>query len=210
MRLVVAGTPGAGKSTFVRTASDIEVVDTDRTATDETSSLKKKTTVAFDFGRLSFGSMMELRIYGTPGQDRFSFMWDFLIQNAHTYTLLIAAHRPGDLNAARKILNFMNQRVQIPMAIGLTHADLPGALTADEVMLRLGFVSGKERPPIITVNPTDRGSVIEAIMTSMALLLAKCDNSNDRVTKRSESRSTSQLSSRSTYKVPMPQYSRRY
>lgn len=207
MRLVVAGTPGAGKSTFVKTASEIEVVDTDRTATDETASLKKKTTVAFDFGRLSFGSAMELRIYGTPGQERFSFMWDFLIQNAHTYMLLIAAHRPGDLNAARKIMAFINQRVQIPMVIGLTHTDLSGALTPDEVMLRLGFINGKERPPIITVNPTDRASAIEAIMTSMALLLSKCDTGNDRSTKRAATRSNPQLSSRSTYRVPMPQYS---
>ncbi|MDP8964614.1 MAG: GTPase, partial [Cyanobacteriota bacterium] len=66
MRLVIAGTPGCGKSTFVRTVSEVEVVDTERAATDETSLLKKKTTVAFDYGRFAFGSTLEVQIYGTP------------------------------------------------------------------------------------------------------------------------------------------------
>ena len=48
MRLVVTGPVGAGKSTFIRSISEIDVVDTDRDATDETSQLKKKTTVAMD------------------------------------------------------------------------------------------------------------------------------------------------------------------
>ena len=67
MRLVVAGSVGAGKSTFVRTLSEIEVVDTDRTATDETALFKSETTVALDFGRFMLGPHMDLHLYGTPG-----------------------------------------------------------------------------------------------------------------------------------------------
>lgn len=73
MRLVVTGSVGVGKSTFIRSVSEIEVVDTDRRATDETAQMKKKTTVAMDFGRLQFGPDMALHIYGTPGQSRFDF-----------------------------------------------------------------------------------------------------------------------------------------
>jgi hypothetical protein len=173
MRIVVAGTPGAGKSTFVRTISEIEVVDTERAATDETGLLKKKTTVAFDFGRVSFGSIMELQIYGTPGQSRFNFMWDFLIKNAHTYILLVAANRPDDVHYARQILSFMNQRAKIPMIVGLTHTDCPGACSQEELMMRLGYMNDRHRPPIVHVNPTMRASVNEALMTMMALLLAQ-------------------------------------
>ena len=54
MRLVVTGPVGAGKSTFIRSVSEIEVVDTDRRTTDESAEMKAKTTVAFDFGRLQF------------------------------------------------------------------------------------------------------------------------------------------------------------
>lgn len=176
MRLVVAGTPGAGKSTFVRTVSDIEVIDTDRSATDQTAQLKPKTTVAFDYGRFVFGSTLEVQVYGTPGQSRFNFMWDFLIQRAHTYILLVAAHRPNDFHYARQILLFMDQRVTIPMLIGITHTDCPGACTTEEIMMRLGFLSSKNRPPVIKVNPHERSSVVEAVMSSMALLVAQTSN----------------------------------
>jgi signal recognition particle receptor subunit beta len=89
MRLVVTGTVGAGKSTFIRSVSEIAVVDTDRRATDATAELKKKTTVAMDFGRLQFAPGMALHLYGTPGQSRFDFMWDILIRKAHAYILLV-------------------------------------------------------------------------------------------------------------------------
>jgi signal recognition particle receptor subunit beta len=206
LRLVVAGTPGAGKSTFVRTISDIEVVDTDRTATDKTSLLKPKTTVAFDYGRFVFGSILEVQIYGTPGQSRFNFMWDFLIQRAHTYILLVAAHRPNDFHYARQILLFMNQRVQIPMLIGITHSDCPGACTTDEIMTRLGFMNDKNRPPVLNVNPTERGSVVEAVMGSMALLVAQ--QNVPQPTNKGEPSPAPQAKAKTPYQFPQSNFSR--
>jgi uncharacterized protein len=91
MRLAIAGLVGAGKSTFIRSISEIEVVDTDRIATDETKDLKQKTTVALDFGKLQFSPDMAVHIYGTPGQSRFDFMWDILIRKANAYI----ARRPS-------------------------------------------------------------------------------------------------------------------
>ncbi|NEO31414.1 MAG: GTPase [Symploca sp. SIO3C6] len=172
MRSVVAGTPGAGKSTFVRMLSDIEVVDTDRRATDETSLYKRKTTVAFDFGRLLLGPNLELHIYGTPGQARFNFMWDMLIRRAHTYIMLVTANRPRDFVYARQIISFMNQRVQIPMMVGLTHMDCPGAWSQKEIMLALGYINAKNRPPVVVVNPNDKTSVVEAMLVLMGLVIA--------------------------------------
>jgi hypothetical protein len=176
MRSVVAGAVGSGKSTFVRTLSEIEVVDTDRTATDNTLLLKPETTVALDFGRLVLTPNMDLHIYGTPGQSRFDFMWDLLIQNAHTYIVLVAAHRPEDFQYARQIISFINERVQIPMVIGLTHQDCPGALDSEEIITALGYnIHDKNRPPIVEVNPLDRISVLEALVALMALLIAGSD-----------------------------------
>ncbi|NEQ67003.1 MAG: GTPase [Symploca sp. SIO1B1] len=171
MRLVVTGPVGAGKSTFVRTASEIEVVQIERTVTDDTSIGKQETTVAFDFGKVKFGPDLDLQIYGTPGQSRFDFMWDILIQDAQAYILLVAAHRPDDLPYARSILSFMEKRVEIPMIIGLTHMDCSGALSAEEITLQLGYVTDKNCPPIVTVNPNLRSSVLNTLMTSMELLI---------------------------------------
>lgn len=173
IRIVVAGAPGSGKSTFVRTISEIEVIDTERTATDNTSLLKRKTTVAFDYGRYMFGSSLEVQIYGTPGQARFNFMWDYLIKNAHSYIVLVAVHRPNDFHYVRQIMAYMNQRVRIPMLIGLTHTDCPGVHTTNEIMTKLGYMNDRNRPSVMNINPNERGSIIEALMACMALVVER-------------------------------------
>lgn len=170
LRVVVTGTVGAGKSTFVRTASEIEVVEVERIATDEASLLKKNTTVAFDFGRLAIGSHMDLHIYGTPGQARFDFMWDILIKGAHAYILLVAANRPSGFHYAREILSFMNQRVQVPMMIGLTHMDCVGALPPEDVLKNLGQTNPQTCPKVVIVNPNEQASVVEALRALTALV----------------------------------------
>lgn len=176
MRSVVAGAVGSGKSTFVRTLSAIEVVNTDRIATDETALLKPETTVALDYGRLILGPDMDLHIYGTPGQARFDFMWDLLIENAHGYILLVAAHRPNHFQHAREIVSFIEQRVKIPMMLGLTHMDCEGALKPEDIMTTLGYnVNDKNCPPFVNINPKDRLSVIEALVVLMARTLAWSD-----------------------------------
>jgi uncharacterized protein len=164
MRLVVTGTVGAGKSTFIRSVSEIEVVDTDRKATDNVADMKQNTTVSMDFGTLQFGEDMALHIYGTPGQIRFDFMWEILIERAHAYVLLIAAHRPGEFHHARRIMNFMNQRSQIPMIIGITHGDCEGAWSNEDIALALGYQDNSQRPPIVSVNADEEESVIDALV----------------------------------------------
>ncbi|MEM9923444.1 MAG: ATP/GTP-binding protein [Cyanobacteria bacterium P01_D01_bin.50] len=165
MRMVVTGPVGAGKSTFIRSVSEIEAVDTDRIATDETSLLKQKTTVAFDFGRLQFNPDMALHLYGTPGQERFDFIWDMLIRKAHAYILLVAAHRPAEFRYARRVVSYMNQRAEIPMIIGLTHIDCSGAWSKENIITALGYYNQNTQPPTVLVNPTEMSSVANAVIT---------------------------------------------
>jgi uncharacterized protein len=159
MNLVVTGTVGAGKSTYIRSVSEIEVVDTDRRATDKVADMKQNTTVSMDFGTLQFGDEMALHIYGTPGQVRFDFMWEILIERAHAYVLLIAAHRPSEFHHARRIMNFMNRKAQIPMIIGITHSDCEGAWQSEDIALALGYHEITQQPPIVLVNAEDGESV---------------------------------------------------
>jgi uncharacterized protein len=165
LKIVVTGPVGAGKSTFIRTISEIEVVDTDRAATDETAKLKSKTTVAMDFGRITLGDNMWVHIYGTPGQERFDFMWDMLIQGASGYILLVPAHRPEDMRAARSIMSFMNQRTDVPMIVGVTHTDSPNAWNIEDIELVLSQSSA-----VIPVNPNDSQSVAESMLTLVGQL----------------------------------------
>jgi uncharacterized protein len=164
MRLVVTGTVGAGKSTFIQSVSEIEVVNTDRKATDKVAEMKESTTVSMDFGTLQFGEEMALHIYGTPGQIRFDFMWEILIDRAHAYILLVAAHRPSEFHQARRIMNFMNQRVDIPMMIGITHSDCEGAWRNEDILVALGYQNDTQRPPIVLVNAEEEASVVDALM----------------------------------------------
>lgn len=165
LRIVVTGGVGAGKTTFIQTISEIDVVDTDKRATDELAQLKEKTTVALDFGKLTIASNQSLHLYGTPGQSRFDFMWDILIQKAHAYILLIDAHRPNQFRYARKLLNYMNQNASIPELIGITHTDCEDAWEIEDIILALGFRNESEVPPIVSVNPNERESVFEALIT---------------------------------------------
>ena len=165
MNLVVTGTVGAGKTTFIRSVSEIEVVDTDRKATDDVANLKQNTTVSMDFGTLQFGDEMALHIYGTPGQTRFDFMWEILIERAHAYVLLIAAHRPSEFHHARRIMNFMNRQAQIPMIIGLTHSDCEGAWSTEDIALALGYQEITQQPPIVLVDANDGESVAMSLVT---------------------------------------------
>ncbi len=209
MRIVVTGTVGAGKSTFVRTFSQTTVIDTERKATDNTSLMKKRTTVAFDFGTRILGRDMELQVYGTPGQSRFDFMWDLLIRRAHAYILLVAANRSSSFNDAREILSFMNSRVQIPMIIGLTCMDLPGALGQEHVAFALGFMNDKNRPPIVTLNPNEKTSVFEALMVLMAhqLLQSSKVKGNAALGNLGSRRQSEPLKSRTNYQWPKQKFS---
>jgi uncharacterized protein len=162
LKIVVTGPVGAGKTTFTRTISEIDVVDTDRKPTDETAQMKSGTTVAMDFGRITLGNEMQVQIYGTPGQSRFDFMWDILIQGAHGYILLVPAHLPGSMRAARSIRTFMQQRTQIPMVIGITHTDHPDAWDLEDIQMVLADT--EPTCPYVVVNPTQSQSVAECLL----------------------------------------------
>ena len=190
-RIVVTGTVGAGKTTLIRTVSDIEAVSTDRSATDSTKSLKPKTTVGMDFGRFQTNNDLILHIYGTPGQSRFNFMWDLLISKANAYILLIPANRPEELNRVTQILDFINQRVQIPMIFGITHSDLPGALSTDRIINGIGYGKLSNRPPFVVVN----SHKIISIKNLLNVLVEELKSSEEKVSPILEKKKYANISS---------------
>ena len=79
-KIIFTGPVGAGKTTAISSISDVEPFCTEQTATDETKSRKDLTTVAMDYGMLKLNCGELIHLYGTPGQSRFDFMWDILLQ----------------------------------------------------------------------------------------------------------------------------------
>jgi len=130
LKVVVAGPVGAGKSTFVRAISETPVVSSEEHATEPIN--KVTTTVALDFGTIVFENQ-PIHIFGTPGQDRFQFMWEILCQGAMGLVFLVAGDKPKDFQSARHILEFITSRFPIPFIIGVTRQDSRRTWAPDEV-----------------------------------------------------------------------------
>ena len=96
-KIVFSGSMGAGKTTAIAAISDIAPVVTDVINTDRTQHAKETTTVGIDYGELDVGEGVKLLLYGTPGQERFDFMWEILARRALGIVLLIDNSRPNPL-----------------------------------------------------------------------------------------------------------------
>src|SRR6187551_3486477 len=97
VKIVVTGPFSAGKTTLIRTISEITVLSTEKDISDHTRSRKAETTVATDFGRITIDRDLVLYLFGTPGQDRFDFMWEILGEGMLGYILLIDSSRDDSL-----------------------------------------------------------------------------------------------------------------
>ncbi len=88
-KIIFTGPVGAGKTTAIQAMSDIPIVSTNEEASDMTKNRKSQTTVAMDYGRINIGEGEKIHLYGTPGQERFSFMWDILTKGALGLILML-------------------------------------------------------------------------------------------------------------------------
>ena len=96
-KILFTGVTGAGKTTAIGTVSDIPPITTEVRNTDSGLS-KSMTTVGLDYGEVTLGSGDKLRLYGTPGQERFEFMWKILSKNALGLIILIDNQQPDPLS----------------------------------------------------------------------------------------------------------------
>ncbi|MDH4450052.1 MAG: ATP/GTP-binding protein [Rhodoferax sp.] len=118
-KILISGTTGAGKTTAIAVVSDAPPIVTDVTNTDPTLS-KPLTTVGLDFGLVDLENGNRLRLFGTPGQDRFDFLWKILASNALGIIILIDNTRPDPLQDLQKYLTgFSEQLLHTPCVIGV-------------------------------------------------------------------------------------------
>jgi hypothetical protein len=168
VKVVVTGPFAAGKTTLIRTISEITVLSTERGVTDSTRKRKAETTVAMDFGRITIDRDLVLYLFGTPGQDRFDFMWEILGEGMIGYLLLVDASREDSVQEAAGILDAFRTMARVPLRGGAQPCQRreprPGgqrpAAAADPVRRRDPRVRrdrqgvGQERP----ARPAVRGS----------------------------------------------------
>ncbi len=123
-KLIIAGPVGAGKTEAIRSMSDKGIVTTEEIASDDVKNIKKTTTVAMDYGVMKLSTGEQVRLYGTPGQRRFDFMWEILSENALGLVLLLNAEEADPVGDLHYYLDsFMPLIASSALVVGITHAE---------------------------------------------------------------------------------------
>jgi uncharacterized protein len=158
-KLVFAGSMGAGKTTAIAAISEIPPVRTDVENTDRTTNAKATTTTALDYGEVTLSGGDKLRLYGSPGQVRFEFMWKILSEGALGVVVLVDNSRPDPLADLREYLTAFRDTVagsRAVVGIGRTEThDVPDLADHDAVARSLGL-----SPPILSVDVRRREDVL--------------------------------------------------
>jgi uncharacterized protein len=174
VKIVIAGGFGAGKTTFVGASSEIAALSTEAAMTDLSVGIddlsavrgKSTTTVALDFGRRTIDEGMVLYVFGTPGQDRFWFMWDDIARGAAGAIVLVDTRRIADGFAA--IDFFEDRRVPFVVAVNLFDDAPRHPLESIRDALALGA-----DVPLVACDARDGRSVVPVMVTLVEHALAR-------------------------------------
>lgn len=186
--ILFVGSVGAGKTQAIRTISDIEVVDTEAGATDETALLKQNTTVAMDMGVMQLGAHDKVRLYGAPGQDRFDFMWDILLDQSRGVVLLIDHSRPNPVEDLAHYMEQLTRRMQnrvLPIVVGVTHADMGKPASIDAYRNYFGETTSISHRQVVPVLEADARSLHD--VKTLLLALTSMLDMNERFPARGSS-----------------------
>lgn len=137
VKMVVTGPFNAGKTQFIRTVSEIDVVSTERKITSEAEKIKQTTTVAMDFGRITVDDDLVLYLFGTPGQKRFDFMWEILSEGMLGFIVLVDSARPETFREARGILHTFRAYAPTPYVVAANKQDMDDAWELDDLRIAL-------------------------------------------------------------------------
>lgn len=137
VKMVVTGPFNAGKTEFIRSVSEIEVVSTEKRISSEAERVKDQTTVAMDFGRISIDENLVLYLFGTPGQRRFDFMWEILSEGMLGFIVMVDSARPETFREARNILETFRAYAPTPYVVAANKQDDPEAWSLDDMRIAL-------------------------------------------------------------------------
>ncbi|MBY8884540.1 MULTISPECIES: ATP/GTP-binding protein [Streptomycetaceae] len=173
VKIVIVGGFGVGKTTLVGSVSEIRPLTTEETMTqagvgvDDTAGVERKTatTVAMDFGRISINRELVLYLFGTPGQQRFWFLWNGLFEGALGAVVLVDTRR---IEVSFDVIGRLEER-GVPFVVAMnTFPDAP-SYPIDELRAALDL---PEQVPIVDCDARKRASSRDVLMTLMRYLHA--------------------------------------
>jgi hypothetical protein len=160
-KIIFAGPVGAGKTTSIAAISDIEPFTTEEFATDEVGTLKEKTTVAMDYGLMQLPNGEPIHLYGVPGQARFDFMWEIIVEGGIGLVLLLNNESEKPLEEMNFYLDSFKAFIDdTALTVGVTRMQPGKGLGLDayaEVLAQRGInapvfeVDGRKADDVVTL-----------------------------------------------------------
>ena len=172
VKIVVTGPFSAGKTEFIRSVSEIDVVSTERKISAESEKIKESTTVAMDFGRITVDDELVLYLFGTPGQRRFDFMWEILSEGMLGFIVMVDSARPETFREARSILETFRAYAPTPYVVAANKQDIKDAWELDDMRVALRLDPNVKFLPCIA---RDKESVKKVLLELLFTILAEME-----------------------------------
>ncbi len=174
-KIIFTGPVGAGKTTAINSISDVPPIKTDASASDMTKSRKSSTTVAMDYGIMNLDDGEKLHLYGTPGQERFDFMWEILVNGGIGLVLLLDNTRPDPFKDMWFFLESFKYFIsETGVAIGVTQMDVSSKPTISDYHVQLQL--SDLRPPVFAVDARVKNDVsllVQSLLYTLDPVLAE-------------------------------------